>query len=414
MKFIHSADIHLDSPLSGLARYEGAPVEQMQQATRRAFTNMIDLACNEVVDFVLLAGDLYDVDWKDYNTGLFFHQQMSRLREANIPVFIILGNHDAGNTITRQLHLPDNVIEFSQRHPETKILEHLGVAIHGQSFASKAVTDDLSAAYPNAIADYFNIGLLHTSLTGCKGHANYAPSTMPGLLSHGYDYWALGHVHKREILHEKPWVVFSGNLQGRHVRETGAKGCTLVKVKNGQISLTHVPVDVLRWEVCYLDVSGITHVDEVVERARGAVTEALQTTDGKPLAVRIIVEGACLVHKELHSHSERWLNEIRATVTDAGLGEIWVEKVSLRTHALNPSTIQDEGPLEELSNFLRNLPQDDDSLQALTAEFRYLKNALPLEARHSERGEGIDPNNPDTVKHLLSGVEELLMARLLA
>ena len=414
MKFIHSADIHLDSPLNGLARYDGAPVVRMQQATRRAFTNMIDLACNEVVDFVLLAGDLYDVDWKDYNTGLFFHQQMSRLREADIAVFMVLGNHDAGNTITRQLLLPDNVTEFSQRHPETKILEHLGVAIHGQSFASKAINDDLSSAYPNAIPDYFNIGLLHTSLTGRPGHANYAPATMPGLLSHGYDYWALGHVHKREILHEKPWVVFSGNLQGRHVRETGAKGCTLVKVKDGQSTLTHIEVDVMRWEVCYLDVHDISHADEIVELARGAVNQALQAADGKPLAIRFVVQGTCLVHNELHSNSERWTNEIRAAATDAGLGDVWVEKVNLHTHALNSSTVQDEGPLEELSNFLRNLPQDNDGLQALSAELRSLKNALPIEARQSERGEGIDPDNPDTVKYLLNGVEELLMARLLA
>jgi len=414
MKFIHSADIHLDSPLSGLARYEGAPVEQMQRATRRAFTNMIDLACNETVDFVLLAGDLYDVDWKDYNTGLFFNQQMSRLRETNIPVFMVLGNHDAGSTITRQLRLPDNVTEFSYRHPETKVLEHLGVAIHGQSFANKAVTDDLSATYPNAIPGYFNIGLLHTSLTGSQGHANYAPSTMPGLLSHGYDYWALGHIHKREILHEKPWVVFSGNLQGRHVRETGAKGCTLVKVKDGQATLTHVPVDVLRWEVCRLDASDITQADEVADKARGAISQALQNADGKPLAIRLIVEGACPVHSELHSNSERWINEIRAAATDAGLGEVWVEKISLRTHAINPCAVQDEGPLEELGNFLHGLPQDNDGLQALSAEFRSLKNALPAEARQCERGNGIDPGNPDTVKHLLNGVEELLMARLLA
>ncbi|RKZ91938.1 MAG: DNA repair exonuclease [Candidatus Parabeggiatoa sp. nov. 1] len=413
MKFIHAADIHLDSPLKGLARYEGAPVEQIQQATRRAFINMIDLACLEAVDFVLLAGDLYDVDWKDYNTGLFFNQQMSRLRDANIPVFMVLGNHDAGNTITRQLRLPDNVTEFSYRQPDTKRLEHLGVAIHGQSFANKSITDDLSAAYPNAIPGYFNIGLLHTSLNGRQGHDNYAPCSLPSLLSHGYDYWALGHIHKREILHEKPWVVFPGNLQGRHVRETGAKGCTLVKVENGQSTLTHVPMDVFRWEICQLDVSDVAVADEVVDRARGAVTQARQNADGKPLALRFIIEGACPVHNDLHSHSERWTNEIRAAATDAGLGNVWVEKIKLKTHALRANPLQDEGPLAELGHFLRGLVQDGDGLQMLSGEFRSLKNALPAEARQSEKGGGFDPDNPDTIRKLLNGVEELLMARLL-
>jgi exonuclease SbcD len=413
MKFIHAADIHLDSPLRGLARYEGAPVEQMQSATRRAFINMIDLACNEKVDFILLAGDLYDVDWKDYNTGLFFNQQMSRLREADIPVFMVLGNHDAGNTITRQLRLPDNVTEFSYRQPETKILDNLGVAIHGQSFAKKSVTDDMSAAYPNALPGYFNIGLLHTALNGRQGHADYAPCTMPGLLSHGYDYWALGHVHKREVLHENPWVVFSGNLQGRHARETGDKGCTLVKVKNGKTTLTHRPLDVLRWEVCQLEVSDVIQADDIVDRAREAVTQLRQKVDDKPLAIRVIIEGACPVHNELHSDSARWINEIRAVATDAGLGNVWIEKISLQTHPISSQTVQDDGPLEELGNFLRTLPHDGDGLQALTTEFRSLRNALPAEARQNERGGGIDPGSTDTIRKLLNGVEELLMARLL-
>ncbi|NJO15634.1 MAG: DNA repair exonuclease [Thioploca sp.] len=412
MKFIHAADIHLDSPLCGLARYEGAPVEQAQNATRQAFMNLIDLACNEAVDFVLLAGDLYDVDWKDYNTGLFFNQQMSRLREAAIPVFMVLGNHDAGNSITRELRLPDNVTKLNHHHPETKVLEHLGVAIHGQSFANKTITDDLSAAYPNAIPGYFNIGLLHTALNGRQGHANYAPCTLPGLFSHGYDYWALGHVHQQEVLHEQPWVVFAGNLQGRHARETGAKGCTLVQVNDNKTTLTQVPVDVLRWEVCQLNVSDVGQAEEVVDRARWAVIQAIQHAEGRPLAIRFVIQGQCPVHAELCNHAERWTNEIRAVATDVGLGNVWVEKIALQTQAVRTNYL-DEGPLGELLDTLRNLPQDSDILQTLSAEFRSLRNALPIEARVSERGNSIDPDNLETIRRLLNGVEELLLARLL-
>lgn len=413
MKFLHAADIHLDSPLRGLRRYDGAPVEQIQSATRRAFINMIDFACSEAVDFVLLAGDLYDVDWKDYNTGLFFNQQMSRLREAEIPVFIVFGNHDAGNRITRQLRLPDNVTEFSQEQPETKVLEHLGVAIHGQSFANQSVTDDISAAYPNALSGYFNIGLLHTSLNGRPGHANYAPCTMPSLLSHGYDYWALGHVHKREILHEQPWVVFPGNLQGRHARETGSKGCTLVKIEKGQTSLSHLPIDVFRWEICKLDVSKITHAEDLLVQAREMVTEKLENADGRALALRFILDGASSVHNELHSHSDRWINEIRAIATDVGLGNVWVEKIKLQTRALDVNTEPDEGPLNVLRDLLENLPKETTGLQALSGEFRSLINALPAEARVGDRAAYIDPCNPDSIRYLLNGVEELLMARML-
>ncbi len=405
MKFIHAADIHLDSPLRGLSRYEGAPVELMQTATRRAFINLIDLACQEAVDFILLAGDLYDGNWKDYNSGLFFNQQMSRLREANIKVFMVLGNHDASNAITRQLRLPDNVIEFSDQEAETKYLEHLGVAIHGQSFANKAIADDLSANYPDAISDYFNIGVLHTALNGRNGHDHYAPCTIPGLLSHGYDYWALGHVHQREIIHEKPWIVFSGNLQGRHVRETGAKGCSLVTVEDGQTKVSHVSVDVLRWQACRLDVSEITVAEDLLDKAHSAVTKAVEDAEDRPLALRFVITGTSPINNELHSNSERWLNEIRAVATDAGLGKVWVEKINLQLSK------KSETALGEIGNFLKNIPKENEILEALTTEFKSLKNALPLEAR-TKQTETIDP---DTICRLLeNGVEELLMARLLA
>jgi len=194
VKFLHAADIHLDSPLRGLERYEGAPVGEIRGATRRAFERLVDLAIEEEVAFVLLAGDLYDGDWKDYNTGLFFVSQMNRLREADIRAFVIAGNHDAASQITRVLRPPDNVKVFSTKRPETAVLEDLGVALHGQGFASVAVTEDLSAGYPAAVPHLFNIGLLHTSLDGREGHAAYAPCSVDGLRSRGYQFWALGHV----------------------------------------------------------------------------------------------------------------------------------------------------------------------------------------------------------------------------
>ena len=405
MKFIHTADIHLDSPLRGLSRYDGAPTEQIQSATRRAFVKLIDFACTEAVDFILLAGDLYDVDWKDYNTGLFFNQQMSRLRQANIPVFIVLGNHDADSVITKQLRLPDNVIKFSYKQPETHILEQLKVAIHGQSFAKKAITDNLSTSYPKAIPGYFNIGLLHTALNGRPGHAKYAPCTMSDLLAHNYDYWALGHVHKREILHKDPWVVFSGNLQGRHIRETGVKGCTLVTVENESTNLHFVPINVLRWEVIHLDISDVEVIDEIIDKVREAVNELVQDI---PLALRFIIEGRCMVHNELHNNSTYWINEIRSTVTDASLANIWVEKVNIQTQDVRAISTQDEGPLAELSKFFHDLPQNDEELQTLLEEFRFLKNALPTELHQDD----IDLTNSETICKLLSSVEELLMARL--
>ena len=142
--FIHAADIHLDSPLSGLSAYEGAPVDLLRNAPRAAFSNLIDEAIRERVDFMVIAGDLYDGAWRDFNTGLFFSGETGRLKREEIPVFIVHGNHDAESELTKQLMLPDNVKVFSTRKAETHHLEHLGVALHGQSFREAKTEENLA------------------------------------------------------------------------------------------------------------------------------------------------------------------------------------------------------------------------------------------------------------------------------
>lgn len=177
IRFIHTADIHLDSPLKGLERYDGAPVDEIRGATRQAFENLVELAIDREVDFVLIAGDLYDGDWKDHNTGLFFVGQMNRLREVGIPVVMISGNHDAANKMTRSLRLPDNLERLGHTRPTASKLDRLaelGVAIHGQSFEKPAQFDNLAQGYPHKQSGMLNIGLLHTSLDGVDWKAQAA------------------------------------------------------------------------------------------------------------------------------------------------------------------------------------------------------------------------------------------------
>ena len=195
-KFLHAADIHLDSPLRGLAQYPGAPVEQIRQATRRALENLVDLAIREKVAFVLIAGDLYDGDRDDYNSVLFFNQQMKRLDVEGIGVFVIRGNHDAANRMTTRLNPPSNVTVFPDDEPLSAPLDELKVMIHGQGFATESVLTDLSRDYPPGAEEYFNIGLLHTCAGGVEGHDDYAPCKYDVLKSKRYQYWALGHVHQ--------------------------------------------------------------------------------------------------------------------------------------------------------------------------------------------------------------------------
>lgn len=184
-QFLHTGDIHLDSSLKNLAGQDGPAAELIRTATRRAFSNLVDLAIADEVAFVVIAGDLYDGDWRDFQTGLLFVRQMGRLANAQIPVYLIWGNHDAESQITKRLNLPDNVKVFSSRKPQTLKLDGLPVAIHGQSFKQRDVTENLVPAYPAPIADCFNIGVLHTGLGGMSGHANYAPCSMDDLVNKG-------------------------------------------------------------------------------------------------------------------------------------------------------------------------------------------------------------------------------------
>ena len=211
IRFLHAADPHLDSPLQGLEIHDGAPVEVLRGATRRAFENLVQLAIEERVDFLVIAGDVYDGDWKDYSTGLFFRGQMVRLRDAGIPVYLIAGNHDAASIISKKLTLPENVYVFSTRSAESKEVASHPVVIHGRGFPHRAVPENFARDYPPAISGKFNIGLLHTSLTGRPGHDTYAPCSELDLRDKGYGYWALGHIHQPEVISKDPWIVFAGN-----------------------------------------------------------------------------------------------------------------------------------------------------------------------------------------------------------
>ncbi|MEA2564204.1 MAG: repair protein SbcD/Mre11 [Acidobacteriota bacterium] len=409
-RFIHAADIHLDSPLRGLERYEGAPVEEIRGATRRAFENLVDLAISEKVAFLLLAGDLYDGDWKDYNTGLFFAARMRRLDEAGIPVFLIAGNHDAASQITRSLRPPFNVTVLSTKKPETHVIEELEVAIHGQGFASAAVSDDLSLAYPPAMPHVFNIGLLHTSLNGRPGHEPYAPCTIEGLRSRGYQYWALGHVHQREVACRDPWIVFPGALQGRHIRETGAKGATLVTVREREVvDVEHRDLDVFRWALCPVDATGAGDSGEILDRIGKALEREVAAADGRTVAVRLIVEGACPAHGELLASPERWISECRAQAFGLGRGSLWIEKVQLRTRQSDAGRVAEDA----LGGLLRSIEdlQAGGGLAELAEGFVELRRKLPPEL--FEDTEALDPTDPERLRSLLGDVEDLLLARLL-
>ena len=409
--FLHAADIHLDSPLRGLEGYADAPVAQLRQATRRAFDNLIDLAIEEQVAFVLLSGDLYDGDWKDYNTGLFFIDRISRLRKENIRVFLASGNHDAASQITKALRLPDNVHLFSTKQPETVTIEPLGVAVHGQGYHTRALADNLARNYPQALPHYLNIGLLHTSLTGRPGHEPYAPCSLDDLKARGYDYWALGHIHQREEVSQSPWIVFPGNIQGRHIHETGAKGATLVRVEEGRIAaVEHRDLDVLRWALCQVDLTDCATMDLAIDTVRQAMETEQAKAEGRPLAIRLQLLGKSKLHAELHRDSAALSEEFRGLA--AGLGEMWLEKTQFATQ--RPVTLAvdlgEETPMADLVRAIELLDFEPTALAELVPEIGVLLSKLPPELLHEG---GLVPASTPEANDLREEIKEMLLARLL-
>lgn len=413
-KFLHCADIHLDSPLRNLDRYDGAPVDAFRNATRAAFDNLIELAISEKVRFVLIAGDLYDGDCRDSSTPLHFRRQMARLQGQGIRVFIIQGNHDAGMRKEFRLTLPDNVKLFSTRNPETERIEELRVAIHGQGFAEQAVEENLSENYPQPVPGWMNIGLLHTSCGKYEAHDTYAPSNVEGLTNKGYQYWALGHIHKRQILAGgRSSIVYSGNLQGRHIREDGAKSCEIVTVQDGPLTLKQHFVDVVRWQTCFVDAGQCLSPSEVTSIAMSKIDSLVADADGRPLAVRIHVEGVTAAHHQLMMYPDHWDRELRESAVDRFDDLVWIEKIKFLTKpAVELELTEDRD--DAFGRLLFGI-RDADAVQAirdkLRADIELLLKTVPTDPRLTE--DRLDPDNDRQLSQLVGDIKQLLVGKLL-
>lgn len=349
-KVLHAADVHLDSPMRNLEAYPDAPIDGFVGATRRALSNLVDVAIRQRVDLVVIAGDLYDGDWDDAHTGLYFVGQAARLREAGIPLVLIRGNHDAALRMTQSIELPRNPdgseILMAHDRVDRRVFESLGIVVHGRSFATQAETADLASQYPDAIRGMFNLGLLHTCLTGSEGHQDYAPTSPERLRAKGYDYWALGHIHDRRECQGPgdPPIVFSGNTQGRHIREVGAKGCLILEIDpDNRVESRFVPLDVARWGVMHHDAAQDVDTDGLLAAFRVWLSREIAASEGRPLAVRVRVSGRTAMHDRYRQGAARLENDLRSVALQSGIGQVWLESLRLRT---SPPRTRREGELE--------------------------------------------------------------------
>jgi predicted phosphodiesterase len=414
-RFLHCADLHLDSPLRGLAADPDAPADRIRRATRDALVNLVELALAERVALVLIAGDLYDGDWPDWRTGQFLIRQIERLTRAGIHVVAIRGNHDAESVITRRLSWPDGAKLLRADRAETVTFPDLETAVHGRSFATRDVLENLVPGYPAPLPGLLNIGMLHTAAEGRAGHSRYAPCDLRELVHFGYAYWALGHVHAREELWRDPWIVFPGNIQGRDIGETGDKGATLVSVEDGHITtVEHRSLDVVRWIKLDIDVTGATDEEAAFARARSAFSESLLTTDGKLLAARVTLRGACPAHAALSLSLTDTREKLRGEAMSCGGDRIWLEHLVLAT-----TPVIDQVALRERVDMVGLLVREIETADAdwVAAELQawvkpLLEKGAHLRAALTEDHPAVQAAEGQVSGEWMERAKQMLLARL--
>ena len=385
-RFVHAADLHLDSPLRSLALRDPALADLIGNATRRVFTAIVRLCLDEKVDALLLSGDLYDGEQTSMKTARFLADEVDHLHRAGIPVFIIRGNHDALSKITKELALPGSVKIFGRKAEAVTIEQRPGglpVVVHGISFAKPHAPDSLLSEFGPPVEGAVNIGLLHTSLGGAAGHDPYAPCDVAALRGMGFRYWALGHVHVRSALDGAATIVMPGIPQGRDIGEAGAKSVTLTTVgDDGSIAIEERQTSVAQFERVTIDLAGAEDWRDVAAALATALGQARDAAVSEHLVARLRVAGATPLAWRLRRDLELLRTEA-GRQADA-IGKTWIDKVEVECKP--PAVLAADGsiaadPLEELRRLMGEVAGDDAYRAEIAAIAEELRTQLPPECR---------------------------------
>lgn len=309
--FLHAADLHLDTPFTTVGGFPDAVGEALREASLEAWSQLVAEALARSVDFVVLAGDLYDGAERGIRAQRAFLDGVTQLADAGIRTLLVHGNHDpVAEGWTAITEFPDLVTTFPAHRVASVRFEAGGeqVTVHGTSYAVAATSENLARRYPVAEGGGFHLGLLHANVGGpSTGHADYSPCTVDDLRRTGYHYWALGHVHGRRTLHQgDPWVVYPGNLQGRSTKPTerGPKGAVVVTVTDGVAAEpTFVPLDRVRFVDLTLSITPYGDLGGLLDQLEALADPSAH--DGRSLIVRATIEGSGPLHEQLAAAGRR-------------------------------------------------------------------------------------------------------------
>src|ERR1035437_311193 len=310
VRFIHTSDLHLDTPFRGLLNRNPQHALKQKEATVQSFVRIIDLCIENQVDFLVSAGDVFDSENKSVASQRRFAVELQRLKNHRIKVFLVCGNHDPLSEWLTANTLPDNVHRFGSSRIERIPFERDGVGvadIYGTSFENKVVKENLSLKYE--IGDHplpISIAVLHGTIGAAGPHETYAPFKLNDIAGKGFDYWALGHIHRRQVISAAgPAVVYSGNTQGRDFGEMGQKGCYLVEISAGSNpELTFLPTQLIRFEEVEVDLSGEDDFGRLSSIGNELVESVTDHDESVDYVFRVVLKGRTSLHAHLNRPGE--------------------------------------------------------------------------------------------------------------
>jgi DNA repair exonuclease SbcCD nuclease subunit len=411
-KFIHCSDLHIDSPFKGFSSAESSLLEVLRKSTYKAFQNIVELALKEEVEAVLIAGDIYDGAEKSLEAQLKFRHGLQKLSDKGIDTFIVHGNHDPLDSWSASLEWPKRVHVFSGTQMECLPVERNGVVkayVHGISYSKRDVTENLAQKFSRGNGEGFAIGLLHSNVGRQSGHDNYAPCSIDDLIAAKMDYWALGHIHRFCVLRESnPAVVYSGNSQARHMRESGEKGCCLVTLNKNTVPLIQfTPVDAVRYIQGEVDLSGTITLEEVIHVVRSKCENFADQTKQREVFIDLSLNGRTQVHSELQRGDtlQGLQGEIR-TYFQGRTPSIWL---NLKLHTAG---IYDVESLREGKDFIADLVNLFD-VEGKGESFADLKEVLKPAFETWQGKKYLHDLSDEEMKDFLAQAKSLCLDKLL-
>jgi len=415
IRFIHAADLHLDTPYKGLSNVNHELASRLKDATVKSFRRIIDLCISEKVDFLLIAGDIFDSEAQSLGAQLFFARELKRLGNENIPAFIIAGNHDPLNSWMKELEMPGKVYQFGSEKVERVPVEKNGQRIadvYGVSFQTHTVDWNLAQQFVigNDPAP-FSIALMHGTLDTASAKHSYAPFSLNDVRGKGFDYWALGHVHKRQVAMDAfPAVVYPGNPQGRDFGETGQRGCYLVEIEDQQAPLLKfMPTQSILFNELTVDITGLETINQLPDLINDAIAGRGEMEQNSSLMVRILIKGRTPLHALLNQPGET--DRIIGLFNDGQLIKksfTWIDHIELDT---TPDVDLDE--LRKGNDFQAEILKSFDLLHAhpdlLNEMLESLYTDFGNQKVKSESGELTDEEK----KQIMQKAQWLLIDQLL-